>query len=449
VATTWFDVTTILAWRRPPTGVVRVEAEVFKRLASQRRPDVKFCAYERSARQYVEHAADDVLAVLERNSTGKTTRGSPSAAKRFAEGATEFLKRAPLPVYRQFAAFKKRSTPVLRNALHQLRETNASLKALRHRVATSPREAAQGATTIFQEADVLVSAGLDWDFKDLDVLYQLKRSIGFRVVLFCYDLIPVLLPHACRTEVADAFPRYFADVAWCADTVLCISKSSQRDFEAFIQDIGAPKPRTGLVHLGSTLHTPDVVGGVEHLVREPFILFVSTIERRKNHEVLYRALVRLAEQGRPLPTLVFVGMQGWGVEDLMNDLKRDPRVRSKIVLLHHVTDAELAALYRKARFTVFPSLYEGWGLPVAESLAHGRFCLSSNTSSLPEVGGELVEYLDPWDVNGWADRIAFYVEHPEAVAKREQTIRECFTPTSWEETAKTVLASALALNAAG
>jgi len=445
MATVWFDVTTILAWRRPPTGVVRVEAEVFKQLALQRRPDVKFCAYERATRQYLEHAAAEVLAVLVQNSTGKTIPGAPSAAKRFADGANQLLKRAPLPVYKQLAALKKRSTPVLREALHQLRETNTSMKALRHRVAGSPHESAQGTTTIFQNGDVLVSAGLDWDFKDLDVLYQLKRSIGFRVVSFCYDLIPVLLPHACRTEVADAFPRYFADVAWCADTVLCISKSSQRDFEAFIQVIGAPKPRTGLVRLGSTLEAPDVVGNVEHLVRGPFILFVSTIERRKNHEVLYRALVRLSEQARPLPTLVFAGMQGWGVDDLMNDVKRDPRVRSKVVLLNHVSDAELAGLYQHARFTVFPSLYEGWGLPVAESLAHGRFCLSSNTSSLPEVGGDLVEYLDPWDVNGWAERISFYVEHPEAVTKREQTIREGFSPTSWADTAKTVLESALEL----
>lgn len=443
MATIWFDVTTILAWRRPPTGVVRVEAEVFKRLAAQRRSDVKFCAYERPTRQYVECATDDVLEALERNATGQTTRGAPSAAKRFADGANDLLKRAPLPVYRQLAAIKKRSTPVLRQALHQLRETNTSLKALRRRVATAERDVAP--TTIFQAGDVLVSAGLDWDFKDLDVLYQLKRSIGFRVVLFCYDLIPVLLPQLCRTEVADAFPRYFADVAWCADTVLCISKSSQRDFETFIRDIGAPMPRTGLVHLGSTLDTPDVVAGVEHLVKEPFILFVSTIERRKNHEVLYRALVRLAEQRRSLPTLVFAGMQGWGVDDLMSDLKRDPRVRSKIVLLNHVTDAELAGLYRNARFTVFPSLYEGWGLPVAESLAHGRLCLSSNTSSLPEVGEELVEYLDPWDVNGWAERIAFYFEHPEAVAKREQIIRERFKPTSWAETADTVLEAAVGL----
>jgi glycosyltransferase involved in cell wall biosynthesis len=445
VATIWFDVTTILMWRRPPTGVVRVEAEVFKRLAAQRRLDVKFCAYERPARQYIECAADSVLAVLERNATGTTTLGAPSAAKRFADGANQWLKRAPLPLYRQLAAVKKRSTPVLRQALHQLRQTNKSVKALRRLMARSARGTAQGATTIFQKDDVLVSAGLDWDFKDLDVLYQLKRSIGFRVVLFCYDLIPVLLPHACRAEVADAFPRYFADVAWCADTVLCISKSSQRDFEAFIEDIGAPKPRTELVQLGSTLDTRDVIGSVEHLVREPFILFVSTIERRKNHEVLYRALVRLAEQGRPLPTLVFAGMHGWGVDDLMNDLKRDPRVRSKIVLLNHVTDAELAGLYRNTRFTVFPSLYEGWGLPVAESLAHGRFCLSSNTSSLPEVGGEFVELLDPWDVNGWAERMAFYIENPEEVAKREQTIRQCFTPTPWETTAKTVLESALSL----
>lgn len=436
--TIWFDVTTILAWQRPPTGVVRVEAEVFKRLAASGRSDVKFCRYDKAARGYLESPPSDALATLERNSTGKKVAAVPSTVKRLADGANDLLKRTPLPVYRRIDALQKRSEPVLREALHRLRETNKSMKAMRQRKAPT-------AAPLFARGDVLVSAGLDWDFKDLDVLYELKRSIGFKVVLFCYDLIPVLLPHACRTEVADVFPRYYADVAWSADTVLCISKSSQRDFEGFVREIGAPLPKTGLVHLGSTLDTPPATKGVDHLVRGPFILFVSTLERRKNHEVLYRALVRLSQQGKPVPTLVFVGMQGWGVDDLMNDLKRDPRVRSKIVLLHHVKDDDLAALYRHASFTVFPSLYEGWGLPVAESMAHGRFCLSSNTSSLPEVGGELVEYLDPWDVNAWAERMAYFVANPGEVAKRERAIVERFKPTPWDETATTVLNAALAL----
>jgi glycosyltransferase involved in cell wall biosynthesis len=435
--TIWFDVTTILAWRRPPTGVVRVEAEVFKRLAADAAAGVRFCGYEKDTSRFVEHAADEVRAARARNGgSPRATSGGPSGVRRLVDGANALLRRAPVPVYRRIAGLKKASAPVLRTALHRLRETAATLER-RRRAPAVARGAAPAAP--FARGDVLVSLGLDWDFKDLPGLYRLKQATGLKVVLCCYDLIPVLLPHACRAEVADVFPRYYADVAWVADHVVCISRSSQADFERYVDAISAPKPPTSVITLGSTLDAPTGAPA-EAPVTGRYVLFVSTIERRKNHEVLYRALVRLAEQGRAeLPTLVFVGMRGWGVDDLMNDLKRDPRVRGKVVHLEHVTDAQLTALYAGAAFTVFPSLYEGWGLPVAESLAHGKFCLSSNTSSLPEVGGDLVEALDPWDVQAWAQRLAFYVDHPEALAEKERDIATRFVPTPWEQTARAVL----------
>lgn len=449
MATVWLDVTTILLWRRPATGVVRVEAELFRNLRAE--PGVRFCSFERASGQYLERAAADVLATLERNALGAEAPPADTLAHRLARGADHLLRRTPLPVFKVLSRFKKASSPVLRGMLHQLRESSRSMRAARQaKQAAAPSAGAAGAapTTIFAAGDVLVSAGLDWDFKDLTALYRVKRERGLRVVLVCYDLIPVLFPHLCRREVADVFPRYYADVAWVADHVLCISASSQRDFTKYVQEIGAPLPATSLVRLGSAFETPAEVPSVEHLARGPFVLFVSTLERRKNHEILYRALVRLSEQGRAtLPTLVFVGMPGWGVADLLDDLQRDRRVRGCVVQLPHVTDAELTALYAKARFTVFPSLYEGWGLPVAESLAQGRFCLAADTSSLREVGGDLVEYLDPWDVDAWAERLAYFIDHPEEVTRRETEIARRFIPTPWSETARTVLGAARQLSA--
>ena len=105
------------------------------------------------------------------------------------------------------------------------------------------------------------------------------------------------------------------------------------------------------------------VAPVQAATKQPFILFVSTIERRKNHEVLYRAYHLLARQGtiESLPKLVFVGMPGWGVGDLLKEIELDPLTRGMIIQLHHVSDGELSYLYKKALFCVFPSLYEGVG----------------------------------------------------------------------------------------
>jgi glycosyltransferase involved in cell wall biosynthesis len=113
-----------------------------------------------------------------------------------------------------------------------------------------------------------------------------------------------------------------------------------------------------------------------------------------------------------------------------------------IVQLNQVNDAELDLLYRHALFTVFPSLYEGWGLPVSESLAYGKFCIASNTSSLPEVGGDLVEYLDSWDLPAWVERLAYYFDNPKELKKREKKIASDYIPITWADTARVLISHA-------
>jgi glycosyltransferase involved in cell wall biosynthesis len=195
-----------------------------------------------------------------------------------------------------------------------------------------------------------------------------------------------------------------------------------------------------VITLGSEIRMSETGGAPEGLPHgedeRPFVLYVSTIERRKNHEVLYRAWSRLRDQGVVPHRLVFVGMQGWGVGDLMNDLRLDPRTRDDIVCLNHVSDGELAWLYRHAAFTVFPSLYEGWGLPVVESLAWGKFCLVSNAASLPEAGGPWAEYLDPWDLPAWVDRLGHYMQHPQEVQAHNDRIAREFRAPGWAQTAQ-------------
>ncbi len=286
-----------------------------------------------------------------------------------------------------------------------------------------------------------MSLGLDWEYLDQKALYRLKRELGLKTTLICYDVIPALFPHLVVLPPGN-FGAYLVDMAWTADAVLCISEHTRRDCEAVLHRLGAPVPPTHVIHLGSDIQlageeTPPAGLGI-HPDERPFVLFVSTIERRKNHEILYRAWTRLREQGTVPHRLVFVGMQGWGVTDLMNDLSLDPRIRQDIVRLNHVTDAELAWLYRHCAFTVFPSLYEGWGLPLVESLARGRFCLASNAASLPEAGGEWAEYLDPWDLPAWVERLGHYMRHPEEVAARNERIASGFRAPKWSDCASAI-----------
>ncbi len=292
--------------------------------------------------------------------------------------------------------------------------------------------------------DILISAGLDWDNKYSNRFYSMARQQGIRIVTCCYDLIPVLFPQYCVGDVAKRFAEYFMDLTWGSEAILCISEHTRRDYmKHFCLTWSRPSAGTSkLCPWGDNLPvgSPDIGGNMQKIAQAPFILYVSTIERRKNHEVLYRAYHLLARQGLAdeLPTLVFVGMPGWGIGDLLKDIELDPLIAGKIVQLNHVTDGELEFLYRKARFCVYPSLYEGWGLPVGEALSIGKAIISSGEASLREVGGDLLRYVSPWDPYAWAEAIYEYIEKPLLVEEAESRVRSNYIPRKWKDTAAVV-----------
>jgi glycosyltransferase involved in cell wall biosynthesis len=413
--TTWFDVTTILGWRRPAVGIIRTEAEAaahaLELIAAGE--DVKFCFYNHStgygAIDYV-----DVAATLKRISgahtvaPGRVVAGvsnKSSIEARLKEKAIKVLNRLPPQISgRIYQFFQQRRVSIV-EAVIGLRHLRSAVKAFlkpanRTHVFTPSSVKENTVGYPFKKGDSYISVGLDWDNKDLPHLYELKKQVGLRIILFCYDVIPVRLPHLCVGDVAARFANYFTDVAWCADKILCISECTRKDLISLLEELGAPVPETAVVKLGCQLShelSDDISTDVKALLQERFVLFVSTIERRKNHEVLYRAYARLIDSGvQDLPKLVFVGMPGWGVGDLLSDIHLDPRTKDYIRILNNVSDSDLMHLYRHCLMTAFPSLYEGWGLPVAESLAAGKYCLASNAASIPEVGGELLDYLEPW-----------------------------------------------------
>jgi glycosyltransferase involved in cell wall biosynthesis len=174
-----------------------------------------------------------------------------------------------------------------------------------------------------------------------------------------------------------------------------------------------------------------------------YVLLVSTIEARKNHHLMFRVWRRLLEELPPevVPTLVFAGRVGWLVDDLMRQIANADHLDGKLVIVEDPNDAELAALYQGCLFTVFPSLYEGWGLPVTESLAFGKPCLIADRTSLPEAGGDLVRRFDPDNLNDAFSAIRDVILDPKGLALWEQQVRQEFRPVPWTATAEALLAA--------
>ena len=448
------DVTTLINWHRPAVGIVRVEQQLCHWLLHKLPPDIHFVVYDRTHGQFKEIPLTVIRAHLDRLDNCGTAQHTaqeqvpPNLEERLRRKALALLSHVP---HRwRLASYHKllKARPVVHGWVRHARSLRNKLKNRSPAVLETQTEDRQ----FFQlpRGSVYLSLGLDWNYKDMAQLYRIKKAQDLKMLLFCYDIIPIRLPHLCVADVSRQFAHYFVDLAWCADLILCISRSSQRDLTAFLHTMSVPLPRTEFIRLGADIlpgqsQAGQVSEGVARYTREPYILFVSTIERRKNHEILYRAYSRLAEEGLALPLLIFVGMSGWGVGELHADLALDPRTKGRIHALNHVNDVELAYLYQRASFTVYPSLYEGWGLPVAESLSYGKFCLCSNTSSLPEVGEDWVEYLDPWDLPAWVERLRHYITHPEDVAVHNARIAAEYQPHPWRSTAEAIYTHALSL----
>jgi glycosyltransferase involved in cell wall biosynthesis len=177
----------------------------------------------------------------------------------------------------------------------------------------------------------------------------------------------------------------------CADHIVCVSQHTRSHFLATFPYY--PAERTSVVHPASRfagLPAPPRPARLAHLEPGGFWLNVGTLEPRKNHMRLLRAYARLRAARPTTPPLVIAGGRGW----LVPDLQPAP---DNVILLGYATDAELHWLYANCFAFVFPSLFEGFGMPVVEAMSQGAPVVASSTSSIPEVVGNAGVLVDPLD----------------------------------------------------
>lgn len=250
------------------------------------------------------------------------------------------------------------------------------------------------------------------------------------MVQMVYDLIPHVRPEYCSNWLRSDFKSWLQDVAGYVDRYICISEYTAKDFREFL----SAKVSTKSIKVVPLAHEFDgfarnssdalIDPSIEHVVRTPFILCVGTVEVRKNGVALLRVWSRLIEKlGSKMPRLIFAGKRGWLIQEFEVVLKSSPRLSQYVEIVESPSDEGLAALYQHALFTVYPSLYEGWGLPVGEAAWFGKTCLTSNTTSLPEVCGSLVEYCDPDDIDDMTNKIEYLILSPNKVKAKEAVIR--------------------------
>jgi glycosyltransferase involved in cell wall biosynthesis len=218
----------------------------------------------------------------------------------------------------------------------------------------------------------------------------------------------------------------------------CISEATERDL---LERFPAAQGKTAAIPLAAPPELFDDPGAEalaevreRLLLPERFVLATGTLEPRKN---LPRLIQAHAALGDDAPPLLLAGPSGWQLEEaLAGAAERPGAVRQ----LGFVQDSDLAALYRLCTVFAYPSLYEGFGLPLLEAMASGAACVTSNVSSLPEVGGDAVVYADPLSVDSIRDALARLLASADERARLGEAARERARGFSWERTARETLA---------
>jgi glycosyltransferase involved in cell wall biosynthesis len=435
--TIWVDVSTLSFWSRPPVGIVRVELECVKFYLQN---EARFCRYYDSG--YREISAAEIVSLVEKFDSMEEKNvlintqviGRPGIFYQSIKNTS--LRKIPIRYHRAIKILLKISTFLTIKIKYLLIGMIAKVKNTLVFLFLKKNQHLFKKST-FEIGDWVISLGPDWDFKNTKYMYQLHKE-GVKICTICYDVIPIKFPEwAYDLKLHDRFIHYFADLSWYADLVFCISESSKRDLVSFCDTVGAPIPKTAIFHLGSDLKTNRILEDVLNkykLKQDSYILYVSTIERRKNHQVILDAYKGLLAQGIfNLPTMVFVGMKGWGVSDMLREISANRMLNKYIKILNDVSDSEVASLFDGCKFSVYPSSYEGWGLPVAESLSRGKFCIASDSSSMMEVGLNFVEYISPFRVDLWANAIYEYSHNSDLLIEKELMIKNNYSKNSWNQ----------------
>jgi glycosyltransferase involved in cell wall biosynthesis len=305
----------------------------------------------------------------------------------------------------------------------------------------------------FPQGAYLINLGTSWWLQNYFLnVRRVKRDAGVRYVPFVHDLIPILTPEHCIRELTLDFISWTLGVFQHADLFLTNSTATERDLLEVAARLGHdPDPaRMHVVRLDADFRRAEATGERSDILRrqglEPggFVLFVSTIESRKNHVGAFNAWLSLVRKhgADQIPRLVCVGAHGW-LNDVVHDmLASSPELDAQVTLLSRLSDEDLACLYRNCLFTLYPSHYEGWGLPVTEALSWGKAALISDASSLPEAGGVFADYFragSDSELAAAAEKLIFDHGHRAA---RERLIQAEFRPRPWSEIGRQIYAIA-------
>lgn len=299
--------------------------------------------------------------------------------------------------------------------------------------------------------DLILLPDAYWTKREVWKAAASAREAGATIVTVIYDLIPLTHPQYVGTKRMEGFRRYLHNAIEHSDMIVAISRTVQEELDAYIHEhrslFKRVPQRVKHFTLGAELNL--VRGDVRQEVRVLFseeaqaaqknpYLMVATFDPRKNHSYLLDAFDLLWRKRDDL-RLCLIGRVGSLCEDVVQRIHRHPALNKQLFAYYDIKDAELQHCYRNCRGVIFPSIVEGFGLPIVESLWFGKRTFASDTPIHREVGQCDCVYFDLSTPQSLSDEI----ERWEQLAESETTRLPTRRPTTWEESSRQLIACCL------
>ncbi len=277
---------------------------------------------------------------------------------------------------------------------------------------------------------------IDVFFGSCDIL-PLGLPKEVKKVLVVHDLVFVLYPETMANYNRFVHKLFFAKSIKASDTIIAVSQATKRDIVKYFR---VEPEKIFVIYEGvKEIFSPSEEEKILNLrqrydLLKPYILNVGTLEPKKNHITLLKAFARLKVDW----DLVIIGKKGWKAEGFFSALK-ELRIDERVKILGYLPAEDLPLFYAGAEIFVFPSLYEGFGLPVLEAMACGTPVICSNVSSLPEVGGDAVLYFNPSSVEELVSQIERLIGDSNLKEKLKEKGKKRAKEFNWQKTAEETL----------
>ena len=295
---------------------------------------------------------------------------------------------------------------------------------------------------------ILVNLGTSWWIENYFLkLRELRKKYGIRYVPMIHDVIPLMTPEHCSQPLVEEFCQWFSTLPFEVDGAVTNSHWSAMDIRHRVAEFLPkavfpiyPIALNGDMRRDISTRTVTTNDTIKYLIppNSSFILCVGTLESRKNHLLLFRAWERLLanHDAADVPVLVCLGKAGWLFDKAAEFLRARPALSAKIMLISSVTDQSLVALYQECLFTISNSFYEGWGLPITESISFGALPLIPCHTSLTEAGGRAAVYFRNDDLDDLYAKLQTLIFNAEERKRLSEHARAHSSLRSWKEVAR-------------